>query len=173
MIIKTWTPLAATETINFLWKYSTNFIITLYCSVLLHKSDFMLIRCLSKHLLAAGYGIKYDTLRSKTCKSKCFPRCAVRIFNSKWGVISDQHTTTREEKMDGGFWMLQLTLIKRERCEWKKKYFKDEFVALWWKSCEKSANVNVFLSVLRVPPKLLFLEKRAYIFSLSCIWFYK
>ena len=29
--------------------------------------------------------------------------------------------------------MLQLTLIKTERCEWKKKYFKDEFVALWWK----------------------------------------
>ena len=102
MIIKTWTPLAATETINFLWKYSTNFIITLYCSVLLHKSDFMLIRCLSKHLLAAGYGIKYDTLRSKTCKSKCFPRCAVRIFNSKRGVISDRYNTGGK-KMDRGF----------------------------------------------------------------------
>ena len=55
--------------------------------------------------------------------------------------------------------MLQLTLIKRERCEWKNMYFNDEFVALWWKSCEKSANVNVFLSVLRVPPKLLFFRK--------------
>ena len=35
--------------------------------------------------------------------------------------------------MDGGFLMLQMTLIKRERCEWKKKYFKDDFIALWWK----------------------------------------
>lgn len=91
MIIKTCTPLAATETINFLWKYSKNFIITLYRSVLLHKSDFMLIRCLSKHLLVAGHGIKYDTLRLKTCICRCFPRCAVRIFNSKWGVISDRY----------------------------------------------------------------------------------
>ena len=129
MIIKTCTPLAATETINFLWKYSTNFIITLYRSVLLHKSDFMLIRCLSKHLLAAGYGIKYDTLRSKTCKSKCFPRCAVRIFNSKWGVISDQHTTTREEK--NGRWFLNVAADTHQKGTlWMKKN-----VFQWWICC--------------------------------------
>ena len=36
------------------------------------KSDFMQIRCLSKHLLVGGYGIKYDTLRLKTCICRCF-----------------------------------------------------------------------------------------------------
>ena len=77
------------------------------------------------------------------------------------------------KKMDGSFFNVAADTYQKGALWMKKNYFKDEFVALWWKSCEKSANVNVFLSVLRVPPKLLFLEKRAYIFSLSCIWFYK
>ena len=58
------------------------------------KSDlwFMLIRGLSKHLLVRCR-MKYDNLRSKTHKLKCFLWFAVRIFNSKWEIISDRYNT--------------------------------------------------------------------------------
>ena len=75
------------------------------------KSDFMQIRCLSKHLLVGGYGIKYDTLRLKTCICRCF-------LDVQWGYLTQNEElfwidTIRKE--GNGRWFLNIADDTRQK----------------------------------------------------------